>query len=82
MAKDYLSMMPKSVVSMRAFSSGGLTITNTRANLNPNIANESICLFSLLKTFNEKKFSKNLNVNFNQFSILHFTIKWINNENK
>ena len=51
MAKDYLSMMPTSVASERAFSLGGLTITNTRTNLNPNTANESLCLFSWFKTF-------------------------------
>jgi hypothetical protein len=50
MAKDYLSMMPTSVASERAFSLGGLTITN----LNPNTAIESLCLFSWFKTFIDK----------------------------
>ncbi len=54
MAKDYLSMMPTSVASERAFSLGGLTITNTRTNLNPNTANESLCLFSWFKIFIDK----------------------------
>ena len=54
MAKDYLSMMLTSVASERALSLGGLTITSTRTNLNPNTANESICLFSWFKTFFDK----------------------------
>ncbi len=51
MAKDFLSMMPTSVSSERAFSLAGLTITSTRTNLNPNSFNETICLFSWFKTF-------------------------------
>jgi hypothetical protein len=50
MAKDYLSMIPTSVASERAFSLGRLTITN----INPNTANESLCLFSWFKTFIDK----------------------------
>jgi hypothetical protein len=54
MAKDYLSMMPTSAASDRAFSLGGLTKNNSRTNLNPNPANESLCLFSWFKTFIDK----------------------------
>jgi hypothetical protein len=59
MAKDYLSMMPTSVSSERAFSLAGLTITSTRSSLNPNTANETICLSSWLKTFPDL-FQKNV----------------------
>ncbi len=55
MAKDYLSMMPTSVSSERAFSLGGLTVTDTRANLHPNTVNECICLTSWGHTFNFNK---------------------------
>ena len=55
MAKDYLSMMPTSVSAERSFSLVGLTITDTRANLHPDTANECICLTSWKKTFNLNK---------------------------
>ena len=44
-------MMPTSVSSERAFSLAGSNITDTRANLNPNTANECICLSSWQNTF-------------------------------
>jgi hypothetical protein len=43
-AKDYLRMMPSSVASERSFSFAGLQITDLRASLNPNTANQTICL--------------------------------------
>ena len=48
-AKDYLSMMPTSVASERSFSLAGLTITDIRTSLNPNTANQTICLSSWQK---------------------------------
>ena len=55
MAKDFLSMMPTSVSSERGFSLAGLKITNTRANLHPDTANECICLTSWKHVFNSNK---------------------------
>ena len=46
-AKDYLSIMPTSVASERSFSLAGLTITDIRSRLDPNTANQTICLSSL-----------------------------------
>jgi hypothetical protein len=51
MAKDYLSIMPTSVSSERAFSLAGLTITNIRANLDPNTSNQTLCLSSWQNVF-------------------------------
>ena len=48
-AKDYLSIMPTSVASERSFSLAGLTITDIRSRLDPNTANETLCLSSWQK---------------------------------
>ena len=54
-AKDYLSMMPTSVASERSFSLAGLQITDLRASLNPNTANQTICLSSWQKLLKNLK---------------------------
>ena len=42
-AKDYLSIMPTSVSSERAFSLAGLTVKKTRSRLHPDTAKELLC---------------------------------------
>ena len=49
MARDYLSSMPTSVSSERAFSFAGLTITDLRSRLHKETSNELLCLFSWIK---------------------------------
>jgi hypothetical protein len=54
-AKDYLSIMPTSVASERSFSLAGLTITDIRFRLDPNTANETLCLSSWQKLLKSLK---------------------------
>jgi hypothetical protein len=53
-AKDYLSMMPTSVASERSFLLARLK-TDLRASLNPNTANQTICLSSWQKLLKNLK---------------------------
>jgi len=47
-AKDFLSSMPTSVPSERAFSIAGLTIDKKRQRMHSNTAQELLCLKSWL----------------------------------
>ena len=52
-ARDYLAIMPSSVLSERSFSTGGQTLTKERCNLHPETARELMCVKSWSKKKNK-----------------------------